>query len=44
MISRSTLAGLLTDLRLIGKKGFCTNPMKDGGNKVDFESLERFVT
>lgn len=33
MISRSTLAGLLNDLRLVGKKGFCMNPTNDGGKK-----------
>jgi hypothetical protein len=44
MISRSTLAGLLNDLRLVGKKGLCMNPTNDGGKKVEFDSLDGFVT
>ncbi len=44
LISRSTLASLLSELRLLGKKGFCIDPKEEGGKSVDFDSLEGFAT
>jgi hypothetical protein len=42
LISRSTLSGLLADLRQIGMQGVCIDPTGDGpGAKITFEEIEK---
>lgn len=41
LVARSTLAGLMADLRQLGMQGFCLDPKKgDSGKKITFEDIQ----